>query len=524
MFRISGTVVSDLTGQPLAHAEVEIGLALKGETLVSQLTGEDGRFEFDHVPPAKYWLRAERNGFKRQGYEEHEGYFTGIVVGAGLQSENLIFKLRPDCAISGVVTDEQNEPIRDASVLLFGNRIENGRRAIVLVGQTNTNDRGGYRFSHQGSGTYFVAVSARPWYALNTRPRSLRRFRQRRGIEGPEAETASPNPALDVAYPLTYYSGATDDASATPIILKAGERASADVVLTAVHALTLRVHTPALAQERSFSAFLAQHVFEGRTVPVPQEETQTRKGEIDIGGLPPGEFSLEVQSYGGRDDGGKNSRLWAQSITLGSDMDITVPPVAASGSITGMLTLGGAPLGRRAYLQLRNASGNTVGAEVSPRGQFEISSADIIPGTYRVSVTNLPGAIVAGITATGAKVVGQSVTIAGNNPVRLTVTMSENLGSASGVALKDGKPWSGAMIVLVPQDPENTTLFRRDQSDSDGSFSLREVLPGKYTALAIENGWDLEWANASVLQAYLKGGEAVEIFPGRERAVKLKVQ
>jgi hypothetical protein len=533
-FRITGTVVSALTAQPLAHAEVEIGLAMKSETVQSLVTTDDGRFQFDGLLPGKYWLRAARNGFSLQGFDEHEGYFTGIVVGPGLLSEDLIFRLRPDASISGMITDEQNEPVRDAQVMLFRSGIENGRRATTLQGQVGSNDQGRYRFSHLSPGTYFVAVSARPWYAQGLERRG-RRFRGgARGLQPPEgeADVIPPNPALDVAYPLTLYSGTTDVSSATPIILKAGDRASADVALTAVRALTLRIHDPSVSPGQPFGANLEQHVFEDRAIPVPQDNVQIDKGQMVISGLPPGEFVVNVQSFGKDNinsndkDPNKDARSWRQVVSLSSDTDITTPAAGASAPITGVVTLGGMPPGRRAYIQLNNrASGNNLGAEVSAKGEFEIPSSEVRPGTYQISVVNLPDSIVAGVTASGAKVLGQSVVITGAGPVRLTVTMSEGLATLTGVAMKDEKTWAGAMIVLVPQNPENNTaLFRRDQSDSDGSFNLRQVLPGKYTALAIENGWDLEWANPSILKPYMKDGQAVEISAGRKYEVKLKVQ
>jgi len=66
--------------------------------------------------------------------------------------------------------------------------------------------------------------------------------------------------------------------------------------------------------------------------------------------------------------------------------------------------------------------------------------------------------------------------------------------ASGGAETGDSKAWprhGGA----GPQDPSlNRGLFRRDQSDSDGSFSLRDAAPGKYTVVAIEDGWELEWA------------------------------
>jgi hypothetical protein len=81
------------------------------------------------------------------------------------------------------------------------------------------------------------------------------------------------------------------------------------------------------------------------------------------------------------------------------------------------------------------------------------------------------------------------------------------------------------MIVAVPNDPvHNQVLFRRDQSDSDGSFSLPAVVPGDYTVLAIDNGWDLQWLKPEVLKPYLAQGEAVQVKQNGKYELKLKVQ
>ena len=78
---------------------------------------------------------------------------------------------------------------------------------------------------------------------------------------------------------------------------------------------------------------------------------------------------------------------------------------------------------------------------------------------------------------------------------------------------------------LAPLDlRRNPALFRRDQSDSDGTFSLNAVVPGRYTLMAIEDGWDLEWDDPDVLKKYLAGGESVEIAPHQQSDTKVNVQ
>ena len=80
-------------------------------------------------------------------------------------------------------------------------------------------------------------------------------------------------------------------------------------------------------------------------------------------------------------------------------------------------------------------------------------------------------------------------------------------------------------MVVVPEDPANNQgLFRRDQSDSDGTFTLANIVPGRYMVLAIENGWDLEWANPEVLSKFMAQGESVVVEPKGKYSVKVKVQ
>jgi hypothetical protein len=75
------------------------------------------------------------------------------------------------------------------------------------------------------------------------------------------------------------------------------------------------------------------------------------------------------------------------------------------------------------------------------------------------------------------------------------------------------------MIVLVPRQPSAyRALVRRDQSDSDGSFTLRDVPAGQYTVIAIEDGWKLDWARRDTMTRYLARGIALTV-PDRGEAV-----
>jgi len=133
-FRISGTIVNALSGQPLSHTQVAVGLPQNGAAQ-AMITAEDGRFAFENLRAGKYWLAAEHEGFARQAFDEHEGFSTAIAGGSNLISENLIFRLRPDAVISGTIFDEQNEPVRGAQVMHFRRAIDNGHQGTYLQAQ-----------------------------------------------------------------------------------------------------------------------------------------------------------------------------------------------------------------------------------------------------------------------------------------------------------------------------------------------------------------------------------------------------
>ena len=68
------------------------------------------------------------------------------------------------------------------------------------------------------------------------------------------------------------------------------------------------------------------------------------------------------------------------------------------------------------------------------------------------------------------------------------------------------------MVALVPKDPQiHGDMFRRDQSDSDGSFVLRGVIPGTYTLVAVEDAWGFAWNQPEVLNRYIQHGQNLTV-------------
>jgi hypothetical protein len=194
--------------------------------------------------------------------------------------------------------------------------------------------------------------------------------------------------------------------------------------------------------------------------------------------------------------------------------------------VTGALLLEGGtrPAGKVYVVLVNRISSENFTAEVTAKGTFDFGDAEIRPGTYDVVLNNAPGFQVKSLLAKGARVPGKTIEISGGS-VQVVVTATHAVARIDGVVERDDKPFAGAMVVLVPHDETgNWSMFRRDQSDSDGTFTLREVLPGPYTLIALGNGWDLDWASWSALQPYLKNGTPVEVTGEGTLNVKVQLQ
>ena len=75
------------------------------------------------------------------------------------------------------------------------------------------------------------------------------------------------------------------------------------------------------------------------------------------------------------------------------------------------------------------------------------------------------------------------------------------------------------MVWLVPAAGDLGREARVDQSDSDGTFTLPRIRPGKYVLMAIDDGWDLEWADEKVLKPYRAKGEVIDVGEVEEKRV-----
>jgi Carboxypeptidase regulatory-like domain len=505
-FTLSGRVVDARSGQAVPRSVVELNPTSQRSASLSITADEEGHFAFSHLAAGKYQLSASHRGYLTQSFEQHEEFSTAIAVGPGLQSEDLLFQLTPQSVLYGTITDETGEPVRRARVRAFTN--EQGGARPTQTGQPGmTDDLGKYELAELGPGDYYLAVTAEPWYArghfgvISDDPQ-----------EGSEESADSP---LNVAYPTMYYLNATDAEEATPIPLRGGERLEINFTLNPQHAMRLRLpitQTPGAA----YRATLSQSVF-GVPEPVDAGTQRITQGEIIIDGVLPGHYDVNITQFGGVPN--KSSHFTADvaagSTTLNSAEMMS--EVTVTGKVSGL-----EDNAENAGISL--VSSNPQRGHYAPLDASGGFSLKVEPGTYEV-VGNIAKMYLARVTSPNAAVHGRMLEVKSGASPQLEIVASKGFGEIDGfVTAGDQRP-GGIMVLLAPENAtDNRVLFRRDQSDSDGSFALGDIIPGRYRLYAIEHGFDLQWTDAEVLRAFAKKSVAVEVHAGDKLKQTVEVQ
>ncbi len=489
-YRIAGTVVSSKGGSPLARARVQIIDALNPQSLRSVVTSSDGRFEFP-VIAGKFALQGAKRGYIASSYNQHEQFSTAIVTGAGLDTEHLVLRLPPAAVLAGKVLDETGEPVRDALITIYREDHLSGAGRIRRISAAATDDQGAYEVTPIEEGTYFVSVRATPWYAVHPVTG-----------HGPSSVDRS----LDVAYPITYYGDTTQADDATPIPVRGGDHLEADIHLTPAPSLHLVFHAGEDAKRGVQAPLLLAPTFDGAEQIHAQGFQMISPGVYEVNGIAAGKYFVRVLDPTG---GFKES----VEMDLSNGQELDSSSARSVSKIKAVVQVrGAANLPDDLHIALRNRKGRLVAWQlVSPKGEVEFQ--DATPGTYEVLAgTSTKAYSVVGIASGDRETRGHTLNVPAGAALTVSLSLAEGKVNVEGFAKRAGKPGSGAMIVLVPKNPEaNRELFRRDQSDLDGSFTLHNVIPGTYTLIAIDDGWNLDWAKPAVVAPYLKHGQPIKV-------------
>ena len=508
LFQVHGVVVRPATGRPVKHARVTILQNNHPAQQASVMTGEDGSFHFTDVPQGKYTLAAALHGVNKT-FQEDGSFSTGIAVGPGLDSAHIVFPFPAPAVLTLEVVDEEGEPVRNAQATLFQHNVDSGWSQVSFLRPGNTDDLGRVRWAGLEPGIYYAAVGGRPWYAQTTQ-----------GPPSSESEPAARQ--LDVAFPTTYFPATPDPNQASPIQLTEGEETNMRITLRAVPAIHMTIDT-GQGNENRPGVFLYATVEAAGPLGIRLQSSGSSFSQnghgLEVQGLAPGDYVITLQQSGN----GTSTVLGSALVNASGDTHLDAGSFQKT-QVGGHLAIEGMKKMLPSTVLLNAiATGESSFCPVKADGAFECNSA-FMAGAYEVRLMSPAGLYMKSIVPQGASFSNGLLQVAYGASIHLTITAAPGETKLDGIALRDGKPVPAAMVLLIPQPGDPDIGIPRDQSDSDGTFTLPNVHPGRYSLLAIDHGRNLEYHNPRVLAPYLAHATDVVVPLAGAKSVQVTVQ
>ena len=510
---IAGVVIDAATRQPIRRAIVTLStVELEPQDAIAW-TDANGRFAFGYLPAGGYELRVTKTGYEALAY----GAATtrrppGVLrLAPGEVRNDLLFPLHLVSSISGLVTDEDGDPISNAQVNVLRLGWRRGKRQFIPVTGANSDRTGLYRVSGLAPGDY-VLEALRPGVAvLQIRP-----------------EVAAGDQPAQYSYTAQFYPGAERADEATPFAVQAGqEYTQIDFHLRGQPAVAVegRMVPPA-----------------GIETPGPITVTATRMEFGDVrdtrgavvgpdltfqfGALPAGSYTVMAQAT---IDGRRYRGV--QQIETGSDgargLTIALEPGI---DLSGTVSVEGPNVAKflPASISLSPAddvplSGPPPRGIVAKDGSFTIMG--VPPGVWSIDTSRLPsGAYIKSMNLGDQDVLTEPMTIQSSTKAPLRIVIGTQAATIRGEVTKDGQPVR-TTVLAAPEARFRHVMdfYRYDATDANGHFEIRGIRPGTYQLFAFE---EFDWESIQdpeFLKPFESEGVTVRLREGENPPQKLSL-
>jgi protocatechuate 3,4-dioxygenase beta subunit len=172
---ISGTIVDDDDGSPLAAAWVTAVASWEPYTYGRAMTDEQGRFVIGGLKSGSYTLSAGADGYVEEFFDDARVWELAapVAVAEPDTTTGLVIRLTEGGIISGRVTDSTGSPVTDAWIQVYSNApgdsgwIDPTFEAISKFDAgASTDADGAYRITGIPEGEYFVTAYSwwSPWF------------------------------------------------------------------------------------------------------------------------------------------------------------------------------------------------------------------------------------------------------------------------------------------------------------------------------------------------------------------------
>ncbi len=461
---LNGAVVNGITEQPLRDAEVSLQREGGAERLLVTSTVSNGAFQLSGVEPGRYILFASRSGYEPGNYTssgKNAGRGAVLHVAEGAAIKALTIRLNPMAAVSGRVMDEQGEPMAHVSVEAKRYVYFRGRKQMIAAGQASTDDLGEYRIFGLARGAYMVHAQAQ----VGGQPVAGRTF----------------------SYTPVYYPNSLKPESAVPLALAAGQlQRGIDFTLQKVQTFSVQGHVAGAGP--GTMVYLAPKGPDGAADMQEKRPVSLRDGHFEIPSVIPGSYVLAADQFGDAAGSARVGIEIRQENVRG--VELTLVPMAP---VSGRVTLEGPAVaelakGMRMRVGLESRHDGFVVAQAEPDNSGRFQFKGVVPGNYRLAVSNVPaGLYVKSLRAGDADISQNGLDLSqGVFGAELNVVMSAEGGALKGASLNaTGTAVAGVQVVAIPVELSRET--KQTVSDQAGHFEIKDLAPGEYMVLAFED-------------------------------------
>jgi hypothetical protein len=510
---VAGQVVRVGEGTPLRKANVQLFSLNQDGASMAARTGEDGKFRLDKVIPGRYRLMVTRNRYVPQefGQRKPSDPPANLSLRPGQNMTDLLFRLTPAAAIGGHVQDEDGDPMPWVHITVFQLTHYNGELSVAAAGETSTNDLGEYRVYNLAAGRYFIAAAFEPGSSF---------VNGRRVMSGDNS--------LNPGYLATYYPNTDDPQRAGSISVKACEElTSIDVTLRPSRGVKVKGHVYNTTGKTLGGANvrLALKDPERNYFQAHEGYASQTDGSFEILNVPPGSYSAIAYSFiEGKTYAAKQSFDVGQmdveglNLTISSGQEVAGrlvwdgPPEATGGSL-------------RIFLQSVDLPMPGGHGTAAADGSFVINN--IADGEARVFVWGLgQNSFIKSVRYGASESTSREVNITPGVSASLEVTLSSRGGHITGkVTDSDGLPASSVWVVLVPDaaNRNNYWLYKSANTDQNGNFEFRGIVPGQYELFSWNQVDQGAWEDPAFLKAYddKRQGEDVTIRESETKVLNI---
>lgn len=498
--RIEGTVVDAVTHQPVRKAAVSIqaiggAAAAQGRLSVrgaypggeNAITDASGSFAFGSLAAGKY-----RISVTHQNYPESlmRRPAKTVEVSADDVTGDVTIELMPGGAISGHIVDEDGDPMTGCFVQLRSADSKQFAAPPPIV-----RDDGTYRVSGVAAGKYILSAQcSEPVFE----PRPL---------------SAGPDPPPSQAYPMQYYSGASDARSAQVIDVAAGaEKSGVDfqmrpAAVTHIHGTFAGGGADWRSLEGNLNVLLRPvDTSDSAGLVVGIQGQVNDDGTFDVHQVFPGSYYLVA---------GAPQKLNAAGLVGGiMRVDVTGRPLNVSLAlhpamdIHGQLEIEGdsqriTPAQVHFRLNPDFELGGSVDAQVGEDGTFTFKG--VLPGEWSIQM-DTGGAFLKSARMGGDDVTGRPLNLMSGTAGMLEIVASTNTATVTGTAP------AGRFVFEQGEGDDQENRMMMAPVDANGQFKIEGLAPGKYRFAVGDAG-------ASMPD---EGGQEVTVEEGGTVTIELK--